>query len=73
MDVELVIGPVILGAEREADRVFERPKHAFDHRLAAVGTNDLRRAPFMLSRHEHQAPQSLAFQTIERRAIDGVG
>ena len=54
-------GPFLLDAE-----------HAFDHGLAAVGANDLGGRPVVLVGHEHEPPEPLALEAIQRGAVHGV-
>ena len=71
--VELLIRPVILRAKRQPERIFERPEHAFDHGLAAVGSDDLGGRPLVLVGHEHEPAEPLALEAIERGVVDRVG
>jgi len=74
--VQLLRGPVRLRTEREAQGIVTGAKHALDDRLSAVDAKDPGRAPVVLIGHvgqEHDAPEPLRFQAIERRVIDCVG
>ena len=73
MEVQLVVGPMVLRAQREAARILEGAKHAFDDRLPAIRANNLGRTPRMLIGHQHQAPEPLLFEAIQRGGIDRVG
>jgi hypothetical protein len=73
MDVELLVGPVVLGAQGQMEGVLEMGEDGFDLRLSVVGINDLGGGPVVAVRDQDDPAQGVTLECRERRLVEFVG
>ena len=73
VDVEFLIGPVVLGSQGDVDGVLEVCEDGFYGSLTSVGADDLGGRPVVAVGDEDDAAEGVTIESIEGVAVEGVG
>jgi hypothetical protein len=73
MDVEFLIGPVVLRPQGDVDGVLEVGEDGFDGGLAAVGADDVGGRPVVAVCDEDDAAEGVLIEGVEGVGVEGVG
>ncbi len=73
VDLDFLVGPVALWAQRDAVRIFHVAECALDMVLTAVPTDDLHIAPISVVRKENRFAEEGRLQTVPHLVVETIG